>query len=1244
MRILAIRGRNLTALAGEFAVEFEDGPLGGTGLFAITGPTGAGKSTLLDALCVALYDRFPRLENAAKVAVGQAGADETLHITGTDPRTILRHGEAEGYAEVDFAGCDGGRYRARWQVRRARNRVTGNLLKQEMSLTCLETDRALGGTKTETLADITARTGLTFEQFRRSVLLAQGDFDAFLKARPADRADLLELMTGTEIYGALSVAAFERHKRERAALDALDAHRLALDLLTPEDRAAAEQAAVQAEAEARAARQALDGVRAQQSWYAEARARREGVAEGEQALEAARTAQQAAAPRRGELETLRRLLRLRPVLEEADRAARDHDRLREERSAAEVLCRDTDARRVETAHRTAAARTALETAEQAFKEAGPSLDKAADLDARLQGAQQHVGRCVTTRDAAAARRKEADQALSRLRDAQTKAQAAATAAEAWLADHEDHRPLADQVDRWLGEIEDWAEADAAHRAASAQVGELTERQLKLSENRRKRADRLASTETAIAEAEAALRPVAARLDALDPEALEEHRARTVARAEAVAELARLAGAAEDLAERKGELAQRAETARNRRSAAEAVLTQVEAAREGLDERLSEAQRALDLSEAAADEVAARLRGLLVPGSACPVCGSEDHPLAHSETALDAVARAQRERVDVLRAEMRALDERQRQAQVDQAGAGEALAVCAEGERRLLRETAQLAESWSDARERAQGLDLPPTAAEADPAALADLAAEAAAARETADRDIAEVGRLRRDLEQRNRHIASLTLTRDQEKDALAGLDKSLGETAARLEAATKEAARAAKARDSAEVALDAPLAPLSGWKARIGADWQGFAAECRAMAEAFNTRRRTLDEARHTLAQLDGDSRAAETEAANRRDGLETAEAVLAEATGEARRLADERAALFGGEPTAAVRSRLNAARLSAQSDLEAAGHAAAQAVADDAAARTTLDSLCGRLVEAEKKLARTQATRDEALAAAGASLEDARAAMARGEADVSALEQDLQRIETAVATAQAVLNDRKASLDAHMATIAPETPEEDLAAQGETWQQTLEAAQETALRERGRLRHDEAQRDKGRDLEARMAEQRAITDLWATMNDLIGSAKGDKFRRFAQSLTLDRLLGMANAHLEDLTPRYVLQRTPGGELDLQVIDRDMGDEVRGVGSLSGGERFLVSLALALGLASMSGDRALVESLFIDEGFGALDADSLDVAISALEALQATGRKVGVISHVAAMMDRIGVQVRVAKAGGGRSVVETVVA
>ena len=138
-------------------------------------------------------------------------------------------------------------------------------------------------------------------------------------------------------------------------------------------------------------------------------------------------------------------------------------------------------------------------------------------------------------------------------------------------------------------------------------------------------------------------------------------------------------------------------------------------------------------------------------------------------------------------------------------------------------------------------------------------------------------------------------------------------------------------------------------------------------------------------------------------------------------------------------------------------------------------------------------------------------------------------------------------------------------------------------------------------------------------------------------SLTFENLLGTANRFLSDLAPRYRLMRVPGQDLELQAIDLDMGEEVRSIHSLSGGESFLVSLALALGLASMSVHRTRVETLFIDEGFGTLDAESLDIALSALDALQAQGHQVGIISHVAGLAERIGIQVRVEKQSGGRS-------
>ena len=175
-----------------------------------------------------------------------------------------------------------------------------------------------------------------------------------------------------------------------------------------------------------------------------------------------------------------------------------------------------------------------------------------------------------------------------------------------------------------------------------------------------------------------------------------------------------------------------------------------------------------------------------------------------------------------------------------------------------------------------------------------------------------------------------------------------------------------------------------------------------------------------------------------------------------------------------------------------------------------------------------------------------------------------------------------------------------------------------------------------------RIEEQEAVQRRWAQLNELIGSADGKKFRNYAQQFTLDVLLGYANSHLAQPAKRYRLERVDNAgapSLGLLVRDQDMGGEIRSVNSLSGGESFLVSLALALGLASLSSNRVRVESLFIDEGFGSLDPESLQLAMDALDGLQAQGRKVGVISHVQEMTERIATKVLVRPSGGGSSAV-----
>jgi exonuclease SbcC len=186
-------------------------------------------------------------------------------------------------------------------------------------------------------------------------------------------------------------------------------------------------------------------------------------------------------------------------------------------------------------------------------------------------------------------------------------------------------------------------------------------------------------------------------------------------------------------------------------------------------------------------------------------------------------------------------------------------------------------------------------------------------------------------------------------------------------------------------------------------------------------------------------------------------------------------------------------------------------------------------------------------------------------------------------------------------------------------------------------LRKDKELRTEFADITKAIEVQKLEYMRWEKLNELIGSAKGDKFQRFAQGLTLVRLVRLANIHLRQLNDRYILEKIQSENLALQIIDTYQADERRAVESLSGGETFLISLALALGLSDLASNRTQIDSLFIDEGFGTLDNETLDTVMSALENLQATGKSVGVISHVEMMKERIATQIQVIKKGEGMS-------
>ncbi len=242
MKILRLKLQNLASLSGEQEINFEADPLVHAGLIAITGSTGAGKSTLLDAMCLALFDQIPRLKQSDGKLRDASGQD----ISIKDTKNILRRGTTSGFAELDFVGLDQKHYRARWEIRRARNKLDGNL-KIDRSVLCLDDQRVLTQKISECNDTIFRLIGLSFEQFTRAVLLAQSEVGAFLKAKDQERADLLEYLTNSNIFSQVGKAAFEKTKAIRLEKEKFNDILGHIELLTAEQVTQLQQALQQQE-------------------------------------------------------------------------------------------------------------------------------------------------------------------------------------------------------------------------------------------------------------------------------------------------------------------------------------------------------------------------------------------------------------------------------------------------------------------------------------------------------------------------------------------------------------------------------------------------------------------------------------------------------------------------------------------------------------------------------------------------------------------------------------------------------------------------------------------------------------------------------------------------------------------------------------------------------------------------------------------------------------------------------------
>ncbi|MBV4458795.1 AAA family ATPase [Pseudomonas sp. COR58] len=1211
MKILAIRLKNLASLAGPFEIDFTAEPLASAGLFAITGPTGAGKSTLLDALCLALFGAVPRLNNTGRDA---KVPDADGEIATGDPRTLLRRGTGEGFAEVDFVGVDGRRYRARWEANRAREKAAGKLQVSRQSLRDIDQDQLLASQKGEYKTQLEAALGLNFEQFTRAVLLAQSEFSAFLKADDNDRSELLEKLTDTALYTRLGRRAFDKAKEAREAHRLLQEQAVGVTPLAPQDRAELDERFSAAQQELKRQQAQLKQLDQQQAWLKELSRLQETQQAATEQLHSAQQQREGLAAER------LRLTRLEQLGPQRHQFARKSELEALLTPLAEQIAAHTQ-QQTELAERQAqlalgldAAKAALGEAQQRQGDSAPLLRIAFEEQSTLARLAKETALSAETRQHAEQACAQGQAGIQALLERQAEVAERLRDIAGGLGQCAHLAPLSDAWNAYRDRLQQLMLIGNRLNKGQAELASLEQTATRSAEDLARQKQEL---DVLFKEAGAEPDAVAEQIGLLG-NLLQDNRKQL----RAVEDLTRLWSNHQELSTRSADLQQRLLEAQQERDRLTQDGVKTKAELTVAEQTLTVTRELLERQRLARSASVEELRAQLQDGQPCPVCGSDAHPYHQPEALLQSLGRHdESEQANALRAV-----ERLNESLIElRTAVGAVIAR----QKELLQQQEQLT---------AQQHALAPTI-EAHP-----LAAQLTV--QDADKRDAWLVRQNDQLnlsiaQDEQRQSALLTLQQDA-----ARLTQQLRKTESAHQQAAQHLSHQQRELDSDRQRLDeeldafANLLPADTLQALRVEPAATFMQLDRQIAERLaqvDQQKEALEEQLERQQTLDKE----QDRQRIRVEQAQTAERQFNDLAGQQQASQHKLAQLLG--------EHISAEQW--QQQLERSVEQARSAEADTAYALQDLRTLqVQTAAELKAQQERRQAldTEDRELAGKIADWRARHPELDDGgledllridDAQVSELRQRLQLNEKAIEQANVLLQERDQRLLEHQAQRNGNLEADALASALADLQQQLALSEQQCAELRAEQAEDQRRQNANQALAQRIAEAYAEYQRWARLNALIGSATGDTFRKIAQAYNLDLLVHHANVQLRQLVKRYRLKRG-GSMLGLLVMDTEMGDELRSVHSLSGGETFLVSLALALGLASMASSTLKIESLFIDEGFGSLDPESLQLAMDALDGLQAQGRKVAVISHVQEMHERIPVQIHVRRQGNGLSTLE----
>ncbi len=1213
MKILAVRFQNLNSLKGEHEIRFDQSPLADAGLFAITGPTGAGKTTILDAITVGLYGLVHRHSN-------------------NKPLELMTRHTADSYAEVEFE-ADGKVYRSKWQIRRSRGKVEGKIQAVHMDLFDCKENSFFDLKPSQVPEKVAEICGLDYSQFLRSVMLSQGDFARFLKADPNERSSLLEKITDTGIYSEISKFAFEKAKSERLKKDELERRLQDSKLLPEEQRQSYEQSIAELTAQETILDKEAKTLQEQVQWLQQVQQLEARAKQHYQALQVQEQKLESLQP---DFRKLQQHEHARQYEGQLTRIEVANGQLVQVRTQLDNLVKRLPVLEAEvelTGSIATEAGKAHQQQEETVQKLEPVLAQVTQLDHQLQTIRDTYQRDKNLYVTFEQSLKQEEQQLITNQQELDKLTQEATSIKNWLSENAPLQDLREHLPEFRQTLRDLQEVEQRIKRNLQEQAELQKQVQQDAANRAQQSIHLQKTEAEQhaytlqkQEKLAQLQTILSDRTIDELEQLAQEQPLLLARYEKQLELAKQhAVQQQKLQEITQALAQYEQEIKDQQAQLEAAQLKYTDATERLEDLQKLVQLQQQIQKYEAD------RHTLENGKPCPLCGSENHPFAEGNYTINLPEEVQkRDKQQALVAELQqSITSLQLQVNIHQQKIQAAATAKTEATAEIERLTQAFTAAAPDA-----GITI------AETPKLELILQTQQQAMGQLQQTLTQVRTLSRELESINQQTQLQREAQLQLQARLSQFEQSEKHLQAQLQK-LQSILTDEQEQQQAHTQLAESFAATYGLKYTLESRNQLLktleqkAAEYQQKQQLLDAKREKYIELKELVKNLKIKVEEKKQELASRQDDLKEKHNQLA-------KLKAERAQLFGDKDPQQQRQR-------AHQELKARATQAEEARSAHQKKQLELQENRQRQQECEQSHQQSKSLLDE--------LRDGllRVLQQQGIETIEVLSQMLLHRDEADRLANL-----KAQTEKHLTelcrTLADVQHELEQAKARNLTEENIEHLQQlyldktqqqreliaTRARYEQLLEQDKQQREKNQELAEQLKIQQLECNRWSQLSDLIGSADGNKFSRFAQGLTLARLVELANRHLQKLNDRYRIQKSSDEDLELLIVDTYQAEAVRPMNTLSGGESFLVSLALALGLSDLAGRRTQINSLFIDEGFGTLDSETLDAAISTLENLQASGKMIGIISHVEALKERISTQIKVQKQAGGISKVEVI--